>query len=105
MIDPKVVFEPVLGRWLMEYQLPNEDWRPYRYFSSLNDAKEYAQEEVNRSPMGDSTKYRIVDTQSGEDIDTGFAKVIRSMILAPGEWKERWKTPTAKKSLKSLEAL
>ena len=61
MIEPKVVFEPVLSRWRVESRGVGRDgWRLYRYFSTLDEAREAAQR-LTDDALG--YKYRVVDTK------------------------------------------
>ena len=47
MIDPKVVFEPVLGRWRVEYRTQwTDEWQTHRYHHTLEEAREVAQRQV-----------------------------------------------------------
>ena len=62
MIDPKVVFEPVLGRWRVEYRTQwTDEWQTHRYHHTLEEAREVAQEMTNNDLDG---AYRVVDTQA-----------------------------------------
>ena len=62
MIDPKVVFEPVLGRWRVEYRTQwTDEWQTHRYHHTLEEACEVAQEMTNNDLDG---AYRVVDTQA-----------------------------------------
>ena len=61
MSDPKVVFEPVLGRWRVEYRNhPTGEWQTEVYASTLEGACEVAQEMTNHDLDG---VCRVVDTQ------------------------------------------
>ena len=61
MIDPKVVFEPVLGRWRVEHRTQwTDEWQTHRYHHTLEEACEVAQEMTNNDLDG---AYRVVDTQ------------------------------------------
>ena len=61
MIDPKVVFEPVLGRWRVEYRTQwTDEWHTYSYHHTLEEACADAQEMTNNDLDG---AYRVVDTQ------------------------------------------
>ena len=58
---PKVVFEPVLGRWRVEYRTQwTDEWQTHRYHHTLEGACEVAQEMTNNDFDG---VYRVVDTQ------------------------------------------
>ena len=59
---PKVVFEPVLGRWRVEYRTQwTDEWQTHRYHHTLEEACEVAQEMTNNDLDG---AYRVVDTQA-----------------------------------------
>ena len=61
MSNPKVVFEPVLGRWRVESRTRQSDeWQTEVYASTLEEAREVAQEKTNHDLDG---AYRVVDTQ------------------------------------------
>ena len=61
MNNPKVVFEPVLGRWRVEYRSQwTDEWQTHRYHHTLEEACEVAQEMTNNDLDG---AYRVVDTQ------------------------------------------
>ena len=63
MSEPKVVFEPVLSRWVIEYQNPGQDWEFIERKPTLEEAKEYAQRAMDYAPPGSTALYRVVDTQ------------------------------------------
>ena len=64
MSNPKVVFEPVLGRWRVEYRNhPTGEWQTEVYASTLEEACEVAQEMTNHDLDG---VCRVVDTQPDE---------------------------------------
>ena len=61
MIDPKVVFELVAGRWRVEYRTQwTDEWQTHRYHHTLEEACEDAPEMTNNDSDGG---YRVVDTQ------------------------------------------
>ena len=65
---PKVVFEPVLGRWRVEYRTQwTDEWQTHRYHHTLEEACADAQEMTNNDLDG---AYRVVDTQP-EEVATG----------------------------------
>ena len=63
MSNPKVVFEPVPSRWVIECQNPGKDWELIERKPTLEEAKEYAQREMDYPPSGSATLWRVVDTQ------------------------------------------
>ena len=77
MIDPKVVFEPVLGRWRVEYRTQwTDEWQTHRYHHTLEEACEVAQEMTNNDL--DGYAYRVVDTQP-EEVATG-RRIVEDVI-------------------------
>ena len=63
MSEPKVVFEAVPSRWVIECQNPGKDWELIERKPTLEEAKEYAQREMDYPPSGSATLWRVVDTQ------------------------------------------
>lgn len=61
MSEPKVVFEPVLGRWRVEYKVAYGRWEAQRHFPSRGAAVAYAQERRDKDPST-LTDWRVVDT-------------------------------------------
>ena len=73
---PKVVFEPVLGRWRVEYRTQwTDNWHTYSYHHTLEKACEVAQEMTNNDLDG---VYRVVDTQP-EEVATG-RRIVEDVI-------------------------
>ncbi len=71
---PKVVFEPVLGRWRVEYRTQwTDEWQTYRYHRTVEEACEAAQEMTNNDLDG---AYRVVDTQPDAAVEA-----------APSRWR------------------
>ena len=65
MIEPTVVFEPAMGRWRVEYRTRQSDeWQTEVYASTLEEAREVAQERTNHDLDG---AYRVVDTRPEEE--------------------------------------
>ena len=76
MSNPKVVFEPVLGRWRVEYRTQwTDEWQTHRYHHTLEEACEVAQEMTNNDLDG---VYRVVDTQP-EEVATG-RRIVEDVI-------------------------
>ena len=76
MSEPKVVFEPVLGRWRVEYRTQwTDNWHTYSYHHTLEKACEVAQEMTNNDLDG---VYRVVDTQP-EEVATG-RRIVEDVI-------------------------
>ena len=66
MIEPTVVFEPAMGRWRVEYRTRQSDeWQTEVYASTLEEAREVAQERTNHDPS--VYEYRVVDTRPEEE--------------------------------------
>ena len=63
MSEPKVVFEAVPSRWVIECQNPGKDWELIERKPTLEEAKERAQREMDYPPSGSATLWRVVDTQ------------------------------------------
>ena len=63
MSEPKVVFEAVASRYVIERQNPGQDWELIMRKSTLEGAKEYAQQAMDYEPSGSATLWRVVDTQ------------------------------------------
>ena len=63
MSEPKVVFEAVPSRWVIECQHPGKDWELIERKPTLEEAKERAQREMDYPPSGSATLWRVVDTQ------------------------------------------
>ena len=63
MSEPKVVFEVVPSRYVIECQNPGKDWGLIERKPTLEEAKEYAQREMDYPPSGSATLWRVVDTQ------------------------------------------
>ena len=76
MSEPKVVFEPVLGRWRVEYHAQwADEWRTYSHYHTLEKACEVAQEMTDNDLDG---AYRVVDTQP-EEVATG-RRIVEDVI-------------------------
>ena len=95
---PKVVFEPVLGRWRVEYRTQwTDEWQTHRYHHTLEEACEVAQEMTNNDLDG---AYRVVDTQPDTVVEA-----------APSRWRvdvaapiQRWVPHAICNSRESAEA-
>ena len=76
MSDPKVVFEPVRSRWIVEYRTQwTDDWWTYRRYSTLDEAREVAQRLTDDDF---DYAYRVVDTQP-EEVATG-RRIVEDVI-------------------------
>ena len=63
MSNPKVVFEAVPSRWVIEYQNPGQDWEFIERKPTLEEAKEYAQRSMDYASADSAALWRVVDTQ------------------------------------------
>ena len=63
MSEPKVVFEAVPSRWVIEYQNPGQDWEFIERKPTLEAAKEYAQQSMDYASADSAVLWRVVDTQ------------------------------------------
>ena len=87
---PKVVFEPVLGRWRVEYRTQwTDEWQTHRYHHTLEEACADAQEMTNNDLDG---VYRVVDTQP-EAVATGrrIAEDVITGDQTPAERFASWR--------------
>ena len=89
MIEPKVVFEPVLGRWRVEYRTHHSDeWQTEVYASTLEGACEVAQEMTNHDLDG---AYRVVDTQPEDDVKPDAVRVGDETPLTLDQYQQQAK--------------
>ncbi len=63
MSEPKVVFEAVPSRWVIEYQNPGQDWAFIERKPTLEAAKEYAQQSMDYAAADPAALWRVVDTR------------------------------------------
>ena len=63
MSEPKVVFEAVPSRWVIEYQNPGQDWEFIERKPTLEAAKEYAQQSMDYASADSAVLWRVVDTR------------------------------------------
>ena len=76
MSNPKVVFEPVLGRWRVEYRAQwADEWQTYSHYHTLEGACEDAQRLTDDDF---DYAYRVVDTQP-EEVATG-RRIVEDVI-------------------------
>ena len=76
MSNPKVVFEPVPGRWRVENRIRDGKWVGDQCFPTLAAATIYAQKWLDNNP--DVYAYRVVDTQP-EEVATG-RRIVEDVI-------------------------
>ena len=91
MSNPKVVFEPVLGRWRVEYRTRQSDeWQTEMYASTLEEACEIAQEMTTNDLDG---AYRVVDTQPDVEGDLGeYVGPIYTVEFRNTRFSSDWRT-------------
>ena len=63
MSEPKVVFEAVPSRYVIEYQNPGQDWAFIERKPTLEAAKEYAQQSMDYAAADSAALWRVVDTR------------------------------------------
>ena len=63
MSNPKVVFEALPSRWVIEYQNPGQDWEFIKSKPTLEAAKEYAQQSMDYMSADSAALWRVVDTR------------------------------------------
>ncbi len=63
MSNPKVMFEAVPSRWVIEYQNPGQDWEFIERKPTLEAAKEYAQQSMDYMSADSAALWRVVDTR------------------------------------------
>ena len=63
MSNPKVVFEALPSRYVIEYQNPGQDWAFIERKPTLEAAKEYAQQSMDYMSADSAALWRVVDTQ------------------------------------------
>ena len=63
MSEPKVVFEALPSRYVIEYQNPGQDWELIERKPTLEEAKEYAQRAMDYASANSAALWRVVDTQ------------------------------------------
>ena len=63
MIEPKVVFEAVPNRYVIQFKSPGDDWAFIKSKPTLEAAKEYAQQSMDYMSADSASLWRVVDTQ------------------------------------------
>ena len=89
MIEPKVVFEAVPSRWRVESRGVGRDaWRLYRYFPTLDEAREVAQRLTDDDF---DCEYRVVDTQPEDDVKPDEVRVGDETPLTLDQYQQQAK--------------
>ena len=102
MSEPTVVFEPVLGRWRVEYRNhPTCEWQTEVYASTLEEACEVAQEMTNHDLDG---VYRVVDTWT-EKVQPDTVRVGDGTPLTLDQYQEQAKATAVYPEDKAREYL
>ena len=63
MIEPKVVFEALPNRYVIQFKSPGDDWAFIKSKPTLEAAKEYAQQSMDYMSADSAALWRVVDTQ------------------------------------------
>ena len=70
MSNPKVVFEALPNRYVIQFKSPGDDWAFIKSKPTLEAAKEYAQQSMDYMSADSASLWRVVDTQP-EEVVTG----------------------------------
>ena len=63
MSNPKVVFEALPNRYVIQFKSPGDDWAFIKSKPTLEAAKEYAQQSMDYMSADSASLWRVVDTQ------------------------------------------
>ena len=63
MSNPKVVFEALPNRYVIQFKSPGDDWAFIKSKPTLEAAKEYAQQSMDYASADSAALWRVVDTQ------------------------------------------
>ena len=63
MSNPKVVFEALPNRYVIQFKSPGDDWAFIKSKPTLEAAKEYAQHSMDYASADSAALWRVVDTQ------------------------------------------
>ena len=64
MSNPKVVFEALPNRYVIQFKSPGDDWAFIKSKPTLEAAKEYAQQSMDYMSADSAALWRVVDTQA-----------------------------------------
>ena len=78
MSNPKVVFEAVPNRYVIQFKSPGDDWAFIKSKPTLEAAKEYAQQSMDYMSADSASLWRVVDTQP-EEVATG-RRIVEDVI-------------------------
>ena len=63
MSNPKVVFEALPNRYVIQFKSPGDDWAFIKSKPTLEAAKEYAQQSMDYASADSAALWRVVDTR------------------------------------------
>ena len=66
MSNPKVVFEALPNRYVIQFKSPGDDWAFIKSKPTLEAAKEYAQQSMDYMSADSASLWRVVDTRPDE---------------------------------------
>ena len=78
MSNPKVVFEALPNRYVIQFKSPGDDWAFIKSKPTLEAAKEYAQQSMDYMSADSAASWRVVDTQP-EEVATG-RRIVEDVI-------------------------
>ena len=78
MSNPKVVFEALPNRYVIQFKSPGDDWAFIKSKPTLEAAKEYAQQSMDYMSADSASLWRVVDTQP-EEVATG-RRIVEDVI-------------------------
>ena len=79
MSNPKVVFEALPNRYVIQFKSPGDDWAFIKSKPTLEAAKEYAQQSMDYMSADSASLWRVVDTQP-EEVATG-RRIVEDVII------------------------
>ena len=75
MSNPKVVFEALPNRYVIQFKSPGDDWAFIKSKPTLEAAKEYAQRSMDYMSADSASLWRVVDTQPEDDTQPDAVRV------------------------------
>ena len=78
MSNPKVVFEALPNRYVIQFKSPGDDWAFIKSKPTLEAAKEYAQQSMDYMSADSASLWRVVDTRP-EEVATG-RRIVEDVI-------------------------
>ena len=88
MSNPKVVFEALPNRYVIQFKSPGDDWAFIKSKPTLEAAKEYAQQSMDYMSADSASLWRVVDTQP-EEVATG-RRIVEDVITGDQTPAERF---------------